>query len=342
MTAMLDENGFERSAPISRWIIVAIWASVPLAAVAFGLAIVAMFDIGGVARGRDVAAARPAHDRQARPVAPQAPVVVAEAEAATPLRISSQTVRQEAPNVSFAESMHDIAPGRFGGNGPEWTSESFGEAVTPPRMEGDEAASPHLRVESVHQAEREPPSRQFVVPQDVEPQAPRWATVDPASAALLLPPVVVDPGVASVGQSVLASNPPPVADRLHAQIPAAVNLNRSQTAVVRRESVVASLSAPSRVFIHRATNARDDASEALARRLGQQGIVVAAIRPVRATPSTPEIRYFYEADKARAMDLAGRLTGPAWRVRDFLAYEKLPRPGTLEVWLPNGMTPAAN
>ncbi|MBL6080810.1 hypothetical protein JMJ56_22605 [Belnapia sp. T18] len=100
--------------------------------------------------------------------------------------------------------------------------------------------------------------------------------------------------------------------------------------------------AASRVFIHQPASATDGAAEALARRLDRQGVAVAAIRPVRVTPSAPEIRYFYEADKAAALDLVPILAGLAWRVRDFSSYAKPPRPGTLEMWLPGSMAVSGN
>jgi len=121
---------------------------------------------------------------------------------------------------------------------------------------------------------------------------------------------------------------------------AGIALDREAAAA--RAPVVAVPPAASRVFIHQPTSARDGVAEAVARRLGRHGVTVAAIRPVRATPSAPEIRYFHADDRAAALNLARQLGGQTWRVRDFLSYAKPPRPGTLEIWLPGGMVAAVD
>lgn len=59
-------------------------------------------------------------------------------------------------------------------------------------------------------------------------------------------------------------------------------------------------------------------------------------RLVPATPRAPSIRYFFPEDARTARDLAATLasTGQAWRVQSFTTYRPLPRPGTIEVWIP--------
>ena len=104
--------------------------------------------------------------------------------------------------------------------------------------------------------------------------------------------------------------------------------------------VAAAPAAPAtpRVFIHHRLPAGTTAADALAARLRRAGIAVAAIRSVAATPSAREIRYFHSDDGSQAADLARLLGAPAWRVRDFRGYPAPPRPGTLEIWLPDRAT----
>ena len=109
-----------------------------------------------------------------------------------------------------------------------------------------------------------------------------------------------------------------------------------------RTEVAAAPAAPAtpRVFIHHRLPAGATAAGALAARLRRVGIAVAAIRSVAATPPAREIRYFHSDDGSQAADLARLLGAPAWRVRDFRGYPAPPRPGTLEIWLPDRTTTA--
>lgn len=82
-----------------------------------------------------------------------------------------------------------------------------------------------------------------------------------------------------------------------------------------------------RAFIHHA------GSPAAAARLADRlppGIALAEIRPVRATPSAGDVRFFFAADRPAAQAMAQRL---GLRLRDMSHFRPLPQPGTLEVWL---------
>jgi hypothetical protein len=89
-----------------------------------------------------------------------------------------------------------------------------------------------------------------------------------------------------------------------------------------------------RVFIHHVARAAE--ADRLARLL-PDGVVLAEIRTVRATPAAPDIRYFFADDRDAAERLAqalSRQTGSRVPARNFLHFRPLPQPGTLEIWLP--------
>ncbi len=88
-----------------------------------------------------------------------------------------------------------------------------------------------------------------------------------------------------------------------------------------------------RVFIHH--REAGPAARALADALRRDGFEVADIRPVPATPSAREIRYFHAGDVVAAGQLLRHLGDAGWRLRDFRHYPVPPRQGTLEVWLPD-------
>ncbi len=91
-----------------------------------------------------------------------------------------------------------------------------------------------------------------------------------------------------------------------------------------------------RVFIHFLPEDQAAAQE-VARRLANRGWAVTALREVDAVVSQPNTRFFYDADSRAAIalsdDLADTLGEPV-SARDMHDYPRLPRPGTLEVWLP--------
>ena len=64
------------------------------------------------------------------------------------------------------------------------------------------------------------------------------------------------------------------------------------------------------------------------------GFELSGTRAVSAIPSQRVVRYFRAEDAPAAARLAGRL-GQDWALQDFQAYEPLPAPGVLEVWLPD-------
>ena len=91
-----------------------------------------------------------------------------------------------------------------------------------------------------------------------------------------------------------------------------------------------------RVFIHYRPQDRLAAQD-LARRLYGRGWTVTALRAVDAVVRQPNTRFFYAADAIVAADLRDDLAdtiGEPVSARDMRAYPRLPRPGTLEVWLP--------
>jgi hypothetical protein len=90
-----------------------------------------------------------------------------------------------------------------------------------------------------------------------------------------------------------------------------------------------------RVFVHHRANWRNGpaTAEEVAQTARGGGFEVAAIRAAPYVPSTPVVRFFHDDDQAAAARLAARL-GRGWAIQDFRAYQPLPAPQTLEVWLP--------
>lgn len=374
---MLDENGFERDTAPSRWVMMAIWASVPLAAAAFGLAIVVIFGIQTAAKERDAIAAGLARVRQAELAAPRAAATATEASVPPmPLQIAAEETsgpppvepardfrsRREVVDAIELPSEEPVGVAGLLPSGEDRPPQPLAEhppaaAALPmassraapeaplPQMRGLQALAEHSPAVpappvAASRLAPEKPLLQVLGPQAVKPPVPQRSAAGEALAALPVPPVEpveTRPDVTSAGPVAPVSNPPPGAEMVRGPAPGAAGLAQDRLQVAPTASVVGPALAPRRVFIHQPTDARGGAAEAVARRLGRQRVAVAAIRPVRATPSAPEIRYFYEADRAAAAGLARQLSGPAWRVRDFASYAKPPRPGTLEIWLPSGM-----
>ena len=96
-----------------------------------------------------------------------------------------------------------------------------------------------------------------------------------------------------------------------------------------------------RVFVHYAEGGGSRAvarAERLADRVGDAGFAEVNLRSVPFAVETGSVRYFYAADRVFAERLIETLGGTetTWRLTDFTTYRPLPRPGTLEVWLPRG------
>ena len=90
-----------------------------------------------------------------------------------------------------------------------------------------------------------------------------------------------------------------------------------------------------RIVIHHP--ARTDAALRRAQALAAT-LPGAEIRAVRASPATPGVRFFFAADRDAAQALARVVrasAGAQVAVADFSHFRPLPRPGTLEIWLPH-------
>ena len=100
-------------------------------------------------------------------------------------------------------------------------------------------------------------------------------------------------------------------------------------------SAAASNSGHRRVVLHHRAGsyAASEAASAMAMQVRDFGFELSGTRAVSATPSQRVVRYFRTEDAPAAARLAGRL-GQGWALQDFRAYEPLPAPGVLEVWLP--------
>ncbi len=78
------------------------------------------------------------------------------------------------------------------------------------------------------------------------------------------------------------------------------------------------------------------AAEILAAALLARGQPNIELRAVSFAVSTTQLRFFHAADRAAAEAVAAALPGatdPAALLRDFTTYERLPSPGSLEIWL---------
>jgi hypothetical protein len=100
-----------------------------------------------------------------------------------------------------------------------------------------------------------------------------------------------------------------------------------------------------RVFIHHVADHHGDAALAqrLADHLRRQGFTVADIRPVDFSISKPSVRYFFASDRAASEHLVDELgrfleeasSGAPDHASDFTHFMPKPRPGNVEVWLPD-------
>jgi hypothetical protein len=119
-----------------------------------------------------------------------------------------------------------------------------------------------------------------------------------------------------------------------APAPAPVQLGAPPTVLRLPRAEPAATSAQPRIVLHhRAGPAATEAAAAMAAQVREAGFEVADVRTVAAAPSQRVVRYFHAEDAPTAARLAGRL-GRGWAIQDFRAFEPLPSPGTLEVWLP--------
>jgi hypothetical protein len=61
------------------------------------------------------------------------------------------------------------------------------------------------------------------------------------------------------------------------------------------------------------------------------------IRAVDEVPLRPTIRYFFRDDAAAAQTLANMLNrnGGNWTIQDFTSFQPRPRPGLIELWVPD-------
>ncbi|WP_188898101.1 hypothetical protein [Caldovatus sediminis] len=89
------------------------------------------------------------------------------------------------------------------------------------------------------------------------------------------------------------------------------------------------------VLHHRAGSASAARAAAqVAAALREAGLETAGTREVPAVPSVRVVRYFHSADAAAAARIAARL-GRGWAIQDFRAFNPLPPPQTVEIWLPD-------
>lgn len=97
------------------------------------------------------------------------------------------------------------------------------------------------------------------------------------------------------------------------------------------------------VYIHAPVTVGGDAVARAADRVAEAtGLAVSVREPVTFKVSATNVRYFHEADRAAAADVAERLSA---RLRDFTSFEPAPDPGTIEVWLagePAAVQPVAS
>ncbi|MBV1799589.1 hypothetical protein [Siccirubricoccus sp. G192] len=116
--------------------------------------------------------------------------------------------------------------------------------------------------------------------------------------------------------------------------PAQAQLGAPPTVLRLPRAEPAATSAQPRIVLHhRPGPAATEAAATMAAQVREAGFEVADVRTVAAAPSQRVVRYFHAEDAPTAARLAGRL-GRGWAIQDFRAYEPLPQPGTLEVWLP--------
>jgi hypothetical protein len=159
----------------------------------------------------------------------------------------------------------------------------------------------------------------------------------PAVLALsAAPPPVTEPPIEEGPGAGVQADPPAIADGLEAPLSLAIALPIPPLPPALAPAKLPPEVAPggTRAFIHHV--ARADAARQLAGAL-PDGIRLAEIRAVRASPAAPDVRYFFAEDRTAAAALAAAMAarhGTAFRVRAMGHFRPLPQPGTLEVWLP--------
>jgi hypothetical protein len=162
-----------------------------------------------------------------------------------------------------------------------------------------------------------------------------------AIAAIEEPPTPLPLAELPVADPPLAAIEEPPLPRALAQLPAPSDELVAALALPRLapEPAPAAPKAPvpsavgARVVIHHVARAAE--ADRVARLL-PQGVVLAEIRSVRASPAAPDIRYFFAEDREAAERLAqalSRQAGARVPARNFSHFRPLPRPGTLELWL---------
>lgn len=166
---------------------------------------------------------------------------------------------------------------------------------------------------------------------DRRTMSPPVQTVAPPAPALPSQPALPTPDA----RTLLG---PPIA----AREPTALALPQQLT--VDDEPLAAPLTAP-RVVIHYSTGNASGASlaQSIAAALGGDRFGEPEIRAVQQTVATASIRYFHAADRDAAARLVASvrpLLASAGRAApvtpiDFTDFTPLPRPGTLEIWVPS-------
>lgn len=238
--------------------------------------------------------------------------------------------REPPAEGSMARSM---PPGAISPGGPQATSAAAAsQAKADPAPSADAAAAPLESLEALDApiaGRQSHPRPHAGAPSAGRSRASVHGSPPSARASHAAP---LEPGRPSP-QSAVAPATPPSAARLQASTAASFLDDRS-----------ALPAGGIRVFIHHVANHEGDA--ALARRvadhLRQQGFTVADVRPVDLSIGKPSVRYFFARDRApsrRLVDELGRFFEAAPsrapdQASDFAHFTPKPRPGNVEVWLP--------
>jgi MSHA biogenesis protein MshM len=177
----------------------------------------------------------------------------------------------------------------------------------------------------VEQPNPAPPAVQLAAP-DTSTPAPEIAPPETASVAAL---EALDRTLSTPPPAALAPTPMPVA--------------APEPAPGQAAPTPGSSTARPRVFIHYTRTRPQDLARAqwLAEALVASSFELVEIRPVPHPVGLGSVRYFFAQDQSAGQRLLQEIRqhhpgkeSPA-RVVDFSHYRPLPRPGTLEIWLPN-------
>ena len=173
------------------------------------------------------------------------------------------------------------------------------------------------------------PDRQAAPAQTVADAEP--AAVPEETVAAPAAPVVGEPiQPAPVPPQPLAEQPPPRAPATTPPPPAVADAPRPRESVTPPKQPEG-VSSPKRITVHSLAAGRSSAETLVRAAAGARDEL--EFRTLRTTLRVAAVRYFHQADKVAAEELARRL-GPSWQVQDFMFYRPSPRPGSLEVWLP--------